>query len=49
VAPVDPLRDVQWAALGTLVDAHRTRGGKPVDLWGVDGTRPKVEAVIAAV
>ena len=35
VAPFDPLRDVQWAAIVTLVDADRPRGGKPVDLRDV--------------
>jgi hypothetical protein len=28
VAPFEPLRDVQWAAIVTLVDADRPRGGK---------------------
>ena len=32
VAPFEPLRDMQWAAIVTLVDADRPRGGKPVDL-----------------
>jgi transposase len=40
VAPFEPLRDVQWAAIVTLVDADRPRGGKPVDLRRVvDGIR----------
>ena len=40
VAPFEPLRDVQWAAIVTLVDADRPRGGKPVDLRQVvDGIR----------
>jgi integrase/transposase len=39
-APFEPLRDVQWAAIVTLVDADRPRGGKPVDLRRVvDGIR----------
>jgi integrase/transposase len=32
LAPFEPLRDGQWAAIVTLVDADRPRGGKPVDL-----------------
>ncbi len=40
VAPFEPLRDVQWAAIVTLVDGDRPRGGKPVDLRQVvDGIR----------
>jgi integrase/transposase len=40
VAPFEPLRDVQWAAIVTLVEADRPRGGKPVDLRQVvDGIR----------
>jgi len=40
VAPFEPLRDIQWAAIVTLVDADRARGGKPVDLRQVvDGIR----------
>ena len=40
VAPFEPLRDVQWATIVTLVDADRPRGGKPVDLRQVvDGIR----------
>lgn len=40
VAPFEPLRDGQWAAIVTLVDADRPRGGKPVDLRQVvDGIR----------
>ena len=40
VAPFEPLRDVQWAAIVTLVDADRPRGGKRVDLREVvDGIR----------
>ncbi len=40
VAPFEPLRDGQWAAIVTLVDADRPRGGKPVDLREViDGIR----------
>jgi len=40
VAPFEPLRDVQWAAIVTLVDADRPRGGKPVELRQVvDGIR----------
>lgn len=40
VAPFEPLRDGQWAAVVTLVDADRPRGGKPVDLRQViDGIR----------
>jgi len=40
VAPFEPLRDVQWAAIVTLVDADRPRGGKPVNLrLVVDGIR----------
>ena len=40
VAPFEPLRDIQWAAIVTLVDADRPRGGKPVDLREVvDGIR----------
>ncbi len=40
VAPFEPLRDVQWAAIVTLVDADRPRGGKPVSLRQVvDGIR----------
>jgi hypothetical protein len=40
LAPFEPLRDVQWAAIVTLVDADRPRGGKPVDLRQVvDGIR----------
>ncbi|MBK7830511.1 MAG: tyrosine-type recombinase/integrase [Nannocystis sp.] len=39
-APYEPLRDTQWAAIVTLVDAERPRGGKPVDLRNVvDGIR----------
>ena len=34
-APYEPLRDGQWAAIVTLVDADRPRGGKPVDLRNV--------------
>ena len=40
VAPFEPLRDIQWTAIVTLVDADRPRGGKPVDLrQAVDGIR----------
>ncbi len=40
VAPFEPLRDVQWAAIVTLVDADRPRGGKPIGLRQVvDGIR----------
>ncbi|MBK7829341.1 tyrosine-type recombinase/integrase [Nannocystis sp.] len=35
VAPFEPLRDVQWAAIVTLVNADRSRGGRPVDLRDV--------------
>ena len=35
MAPFEPLRDVQWAAIVTLVDADRPRGGKPVDMRDV--------------
>jgi integrase/transposase len=39
-APYEPLRDGQWAAIVTLVDAERPRGGKPVELRNVvDGIR----------
>ncbi|HEY0138814.1 MAG TPA: tyrosine-type recombinase/integrase [Nannocystis sp.] len=40
VAPFEPLRDGLWAAIVTLVDADRPRGGKPVELRQVvDGIR----------
>ena len=40
VAPFEPLRDVQWAAIVTLVDVDRPRNGKPVELRQVvDGIR----------
>ena len=38
--PFAPLRDDQWARIAPLVDAHRPRGGKPVELRRiVDGIR----------
>ncbi len=40
VTPFEPLRDVQWAAIVTLVEADRARCGRPVDLRQVvDGIR----------
>ena len=48
-APYEPLRDGQWAAIVTLVDADRPRGGKldgdPGVLRGVDDLLAVVQAL----